>query len=116
MFPLPFSISPLLLSILVFYPWALALGVWGVGVRSNKADRSTSAHMRMLGVRADRSEFTSEEGPAGALTQSAVVIIAAEPTFVYVPVLGTVSAGYETSKPLRGSSFPASPRAPPRYS
>jgi hypothetical protein len=46
MFPLPFSISPLLLSVLVFYPWALALGVWQIGKNTSKTPRSTPSASR----------------------------------------------------------------------
>ncbi len=45
MFPLPFSISPVLLSILVFYPWALALGVWQVGKLTSRGNGPSSAQV-----------------------------------------------------------------------
>lgn len=57
MFPLPFSISPLLLSVLVFYPWALALGVWQIGKHSSKSPRTTSSAARSV---IDQSPWESD--------------------------------------------------------
>ncbi|MCU0453777.1 MAG: hypothetical protein MUE68_08960 [Bacteroidetes bacterium] len=114
MFPLPFSISPLLLSIFLIYPWALALGVWQVGKLTSRHSNPAPSVFREVGQGLENGDLVSSPhglrltDPASAALPSARLIDVAD--------LVVVGRQFPSSHPAACAPAAIShriPRAPP---
>ncbi len=117
MFSISPSITPLVLSFLIFYPWLLAIGVWQLGTRLTKGRPESQVNVRTIqGGASDAAPWTMVD--PSSLHDAHSAPLANEggrfttPASVALPSVPDQGAMLPDSP----AGSPSAPRAPPAIS